>query len=257
MKKALAALLASFVGLFGYQIVDKAIEARVSNLESSVSSLVDVVKSQEDKIDSFNYNTTSGIEDLTNSAVNPHSSTSSSTENSTNKEVYVGYSFPARNLQTKYMFRLYSNGAIRYISTGYGNKPVATTTSNTTLPDFYYEFFLNLTSVEVKVTSIEDKSESFTYYDSDYTLQTHITNKKLVYVTVNISGQTNPAFAGKKVSAYPYIYINEYDDSLSYIIEPESVINEDGSFEISSVYIGGFFNIGENSCYSLFDVRIS
>ncbi|MBR0112222.1 MAG: hypothetical protein IJM02_00580 [Clostridia bacterium] len=53
MKKALAAILASFVGLFGYQIVDKAIEARVDNLEYQVSSQQEVISSQQDDLNSL------------------------------------------------------------------------------------------------------------------------------------------------------------------------------------------------------------
>lgn len=47
MKKAIAALLASFLGLFGYQIVDKAMESRVENLEYQVSSQQEVILSQQ------------------------------------------------------------------------------------------------------------------------------------------------------------------------------------------------------------------
>lgn len=201
----------------------------------------------------MHYDATSSSYSLTDDSTT--STTNSSTTNNQQVEVYVGYTFPARTLQTKYMYRLYSNGAIRYVPNGYGS--MATTAPYPPLPDEYEEYFLNINSVEVKVTSIEDKSESFTYYDADYTLQTQITNKKLVYVTVNISGKADPVFAGKKVSAYTHIYRFDSDYGLSYTSEPVAVINEDGSFEISSIYYGQIFYIGENTCYSLSNVIIS
>ncbi len=45
MKKAIAALLSMFVGIFGYAIVDETIEARVSNLEAAVSSQQEEIES--------------------------------------------------------------------------------------------------------------------------------------------------------------------------------------------------------------------
>ena len=105
MKKALAALLASFVGLFGYQIVDKAIEERVNNLEYQVSS-------QQEEIESLQ-------------GTGNHSLT-------TRRPLPIGYvspeEFPDLTLsisagdtqyyigQTKFLFREYTNGAIKYIS---------------------------------------------------------------------------------------------------------------------------------------------
>ncbi len=45
MKKAIAAILSMFVGLYGYAIVDEALENRVKNLEYAVSSQEESINS--------------------------------------------------------------------------------------------------------------------------------------------------------------------------------------------------------------------
>lgn len=264
MKKAIAALLASFVGLFGYQIVDKTIEARVDNLEYQVSSQQEEIESLH-RIGKYSVSLSSSTEFYSSSNVSSQFETSSLYEDPSLSEsissveypvlVTVGYVFPIKKLQTKYMYRVYSNGAIRYVPTGLA--PVCTTAPNATLPDDYDEYYLYVNSVEAVVTSIEDKTESYTYYDADYTLKTGTTTKKLVSVTVTVSGKTDPIFAGKKVTIYPQIYRSDSDDGLYNITSNSTVIEDNGSFEIKTIYEGESFYIQENCGFNLYSVSIS
>ena len=74
MKKAIAAILSLFVGIFGYSLVDKTIEERVSNLEYEVSSLQSEVESlhsieNSTKTSAIDVTDIAGIVTLYNNAV--------------------------------------------------------------------------------------------------------------------------------------------------------------------------------------------
>ena len=230
MKKALAALLASFVGLFGYQIVDKTIEARVDKLEYQVSS-------QQEEIESLHhlgkYYVSSSSADLSSnhdiSSSTPPSSTDSGTPTvfpPTASSVYVPevgtvYSYTGR---TRYKYRLYYNGAIKYIdpsNSGSINDILVQETFTGTMVEstvIYYnaDYYVNITNASRTLINIQQHTSK--YYDDDYSIHSSVVSDEYIY-KYNVSGIADSALAGKT------IVMNS----------STAIINDDGSFEIESI----------------------
>lgn len=64
MKKAIAALLSLFVGIFGYSITEKTIDERVSDLENENASMKSIISVQQDEIDAIKGNTKLDISEM-------------------------------------------------------------------------------------------------------------------------------------------------------------------------------------------------
>ena len=270
MKKAIAAILSMFVGLYGYAIVDEALENRVKNLEYAVSS-------QEECINSLH-------------RLGDYSMTTDPTENTTSTTTIPTFNGTFRNVgkQTKFMFRLYSNGAIRYVGTfafeptdplyptsstspylsylslstspyyystrSHQTAPTDTTSittstsniSSTTLPDDYEEYFAYITESSAVVTSTEDTSSVLTYYDHNYDVSTSIKYKNKTYTTVTVKGYTDEIFAGKTISMICQIY----NCHICCVVKNNGIIASDGTFEIKYIYESSHYP-NSNACYEI------
>ena len=243
MKKAIAAILSMFVGLYGYAIVDEALENRVKNLEYAVSS-------QEECINSLHglgaYSTTYTMYTLESS-----SETTSTTELTTTRPTTIPFDGTYRNVgkQTKFMFRLYSNGVIKYVETGI---PLRTTTypSSTTLPDEYEEYFTYITESSAVVTSTEQTTSMLTYYNDNYDNCSSIEYENRVYATVTVKGYTDEIFAGKTISMDCSVHNYDSEYSLENVTKNNGIIAENGSFEIIYVYRGS----GYPSSYARYNI---
>ncbi len=265
MKKALAAILASFVGLFGYQIVDKAIEARVDNLEYQVSS-------QQEEIESLHkigkYSNSEYNDPYTENSVNANSETQATfsldsshegdddNHNTNDNNNNYSDSYPSiggvqeYTGQKKYMFRLYESGWFRYISPGSSpleNNIQVSSTEPTTSDNTYAEtrpagarddgiyyiddYYLTITSASRTILGIEDATEK--YYDNNYSVQSRVTGS--VYtVKYHIEGHTDQALAGKKLRVFPSDDEYDYKSNNPAYYLPLIIIKEDGSFELDA-----------------------
>ena len=239
MKKALAALLASFVGLFGYQIADKALEERVSDLESSVSSLADQMNSQQYDADD---DTTYQIPTLPPAPTLPTQPISIGT-----KQEYSGHK--------KFLLREYTDGEIVYISPFNSdsineikvestNKTVNENKAKTTpvLDSAIYialttgpvgrsytnDYYLYITDASRTIIDIDDKIT--VVYDEDYNTQTQVYGKEFT-VKYNIKGMTDKALSGKEILFFTQ------DHALL-----KTIINSDGTFDFSNEIIQNQLN---------------
>ena len=230
MKKGIALLLSLFAGIFGFTVIDKTIEERVSNLEVSVSS-------QQEEIESLHHRgkySTTLPEPITYTRPIDSSTTGTGPDSepvTQSGDVYEGFTFKQGVVKNKHMFRLYSNGSIEYIPSGLN--PYFTTAYH---PDPYAEYFAYLTSSSAVVSAIDTESESYSYYDADYNIQTTVKSRQYAIITVSATGHTDPVFAGKNVSINTYIRLN-MDNTLE--LDPitnTAVISDDGSFTVVAKY---------------------
>ncbi len=190
MKKAIAALLASIVGLFGYQIVDKALDERVANLEQQVSS-------QQEEIESLHgIGRYSEPEDVPGTFIvgdpgNEYSPKVGDVEN------YSGV--------TELTFRVYCDGRIKNITySRYGteNDVKADGTPQEENSDVNYyvdDYTVNVSAATRTVINIR---ESVTYYrDKSGETNTMIIDKSVTY-TYALTGKADPALAGCTLTAH-------------------------------------------------------
>lgn len=205
MKKALAALLASLVGLFGYQIVDKTLEERVADLEQQVSC-------QQEEIESLH-----GIGRYSDSepgdvpgtpivgdTADEYRPTIGDVEN------YTGF--------TELTFRVYCDGRIKNIT---------------------YSRYGTDNDVKANGTEQQDDSGNVTYYVDDYTVTVSSARRtvldvketvtmyadhgearekvlsRLVNYKYETSGKANPALAGCTLSVHYSSVTIESDGSFS------------------------------------------
>ena len=116
--------MSTFLGLFGYTAVDQALEARVANLESSVSSQAVVIDSQQDEIESLHrlgkYDTKINQENFESDSHTAYNTPLPYTESSTSVNYWKGKIFVLNSkAKTKYMYHLYENGYAEYVNTGF------------------------------------------------------------------------------------------------------------------------------------------
>ncbi len=225
LKKAIAALLASFVGLFGYQIVDKALESRVDNLEYQVSSQQEEIESLHN-IGKYSISYSSSTDssenssDSTSSTIEPsfdYSRTFVTPSNIETSNVEPHTVYPGHPEYKKVMMRahydldsdkLYAN-AIEENGT----------VSDNDYPLYYsYDDPLCVASEEVTRTYYDDEYSVTSGYDYSYDV-----------VTYHVKGYTDKIFAGCVLC---------FDGSQ---ISNGGVINEDGTFEFDYTKVI-FFN---------------
>lgn len=273
MKKAFIALLATILGTFGYAVVDKTIEQRVTTLESQVSSQEEVIESlhglgnythQYSKAETNTTSTTTKIYTtrieptyVTNATTSKTytTSTTSGTTTAVNMDNVV---FRNVSNQTKFMFRIYSNGEIRYVRTGMGDYYATTKKAATQLPSEYKEYFAYITNSSASIR-YEESTKLYTYYDNNYDIQTSLKEVNTYYTTITVKGKTDPVFAGKKIAMDTGVgrwssddYFDSYMECYS---ENGSVISSDGSFEITYIYKSNYLS-GEEICYEINSLNI-
>ena len=281
MKKAFIALMSTFIGLFGYTIVDEALEARVANLESSVSSQAVVIDSQQDEIESLHflgkYSTTT--KKATTTRVNPTTATNFDEDQSDNTTVspdptaFSGTTIvptsaeywknrifqPVSGIQTKHMYRVYNNGRVDYVPTGVVYPTTAVTTSNdgqnvsntSEDADTYKECFLYYDSSELKVTSAEVNTKQYSYYDQDYSMGTTDIETNFYVLQFSLTGHTDKELAGKTAYVY-YLASGSSYEITHWFSNLNCEIDEDGNFTItgSAVLTDDFIlNLLEGSGY--------
>ena len=220
MKKAFIALMSTFLGLFGYTVVDQALEARVANLESYVSSQAIVIDSQQDEIESLHR--LGKYDD------------SSTTISHTSASYWKGKVFQPNNLQTKYMFRVYSDGTVYLVRTGVNHASATRWTNTKSKADRYTitnkatgtdalvteapifddrgqdrfdngtttkitckECFLYVDSVELKVIDVETKREKRYYYDENYSENAIDFDVNKYTLSFRVAGHADKELAGK------------------------------------------------------------
>lgn len=254
MKKALAALFASFVGLFGYQIVDKAIEERVNNLEYQVSS-------QQEEIESLHHLGKYG--NVNEEITIPSFYSEASSLNIGDTQKYTG--------QTKFLFREYADGSVVFISTSDSNSinnikifpaneisfksrnedqaeiapakeetPKSAETPAIAPPTTYADgkreyindFYIYINDASRKIVNKKDNYTKL--YDENYSVQSRKSGFEYS-VRYIINGNADLYFAGKEV----LIYTSEN-------ICIKTIINNDGTFsvdtEIKQTRIDSSFN---------------
>ena len=262
MKKAFIALMSTFIGLFGYTIVDEALEARVANLENSVSSQAVVIDSQQDEIESLHflgkYSTTASKPTTTRRV--PTTVTPSSDEPSenttffqttipvpTSAEYWQGKVFrPAYEIQTKYMYRVYENGNIESVPTGIIYPTTTTTLQNTTNGETaptnlgyegaYKECFLYLDSYELKVTDAGTNTKDYSYYDQDYSLGTTEFETNYYVLKFNLTGHADKELNGKTANVNYMVSGNSFNLT-QYFSDLDCVIDENGNFSITATAV--------------------
>jgi hypothetical protein len=231
MRKAIAALLSMFVGLFGYAIVDDAMESRVANLES-------VVSSQQNEIDSLH-----GLNSYSHTTT---AFTGTTADTSTYRETITTKVNSYYSAKTKFMFRLYSDGYIAYIPSGtatittrrYYTTTRASVTTTTAFPEEYREYFAYITDSSCVLSSKETQTRIYTYYNSDYTMCSTVSSCDNFHLTLTVKGYTDKVFAGKCISIQ--VKIGEGDSESSYVT-CKGTIADDGTFNVQDSVTRSYF----------------
>ncbi|MCR5523472.1 MAG: hypothetical protein K6F64_07535 [Clostridia bacterium] len=207
MKKAFAALLATIVGLFGYQIVDKTLEERVTGLEQQVSS-------QQEEIESLH-----GIGKYSESGDIPGTPIIGGTADEYVPKVgdvtaYTG--------QTTFTFRVYCDGRVK---------------------DITYSRYGTEDDVKADGDNQPGDDSNVNYYVDDYTVtvenatRTVLDVKEHVTVFRGKSGETESLVMGRSVT-YKYAVKGKADPALAgYTLTAHYssvTIEADGSFSVES-----------------------
>lgn len=270
MKKILAAALSIIVGAFGYTIVDKALENRVTNLESEIVELQAEVSKRHPQ-------------------ANPSSTTSESSDPSTRPTSKSNF-YPEKKIdkseqsKVKFLLRVYDNGIINYISPEeYGKSLTQPKTENETKINRDYisndyttilttapkalqstsrtsdnpeiiskkaeestkgivvpkgDYFLLLTESSAQVESVDNIEEYSYYCNKDYSVISQQVESQKVTIVIKYKGYTDPAFAGCKVRFLIDLKTSCGTISDSFYngwIFTGNTINSDGSFECSEI----------------------
>lgn len=202
MKKVIAMALSILVGAFGNTLVDKALEDRVSTLESKVDGLYDVVSA-----------TKGGETDVT--------------EDDGYSSLREGMSLECDKASYKKMLLRNMNGCtVPFIS-----PEILCSNKN---ENGYIEYFLYITDSSAAITSLDTKT-SYTYkYDRDYTLHSGAYDSKEATVTVTCKGNTDPQLAGKRIRFVVDFSFADYTSDASII--GDNTIKSDGTFEYTAMY---------------------
>lgn len=230
MKKIIAAALSILVGAFGYTIVDKALENRVTNLESEIVELRAEVSQYHPQ----------PITDATSKAPMPTDPTYRPTTSLRHTEPTTPGLYPGKYIdkssdsKSKFLLRLYDDGDLVYL------KPENYQEDMTRI--HYNEYFLYLTESSAQIISV-DTDEEYSYkYDNDYSLVSSSYDTGSVTIRVKYKGYTDPALVNRTIDFYTPIYLNGYSFS-SYNMnlsgdEPQNnVIRSDGSFEYTKTIV--------------------
>ena len=204
MKKALAALLASLVGLFGYQIVDKALEDRVADLEQQVSS-------QQEEIESLH-----GIGRYSEPGDIPGTPTVGDPAGEYRPAVgdieeYIGV--------TELTFRVYCDGRIKNITySRYGTendvKADGTEQQEDSGDVTYYVDDYTVTVSKATRTVLDLREDVTIYLDENRETQTRVIARRVNY-RYAVSGIADPALAGCTLTAHYSSVTIEADGSFS------------------------------------------
>lgn len=239
MKKAIAALLSTFVGIFGFQIADKAIDERVSDLEYSVSSQQEEIESLH-RIGKYEETTTAFYEGETTDKPDESSSHTSLTvtpsvsiTDFSYDNISVGDRFDY-NGSRAYKIRIYSDASFKFINPGTElleseldiSVPISVTA---TVPIFAVKdswFYIDY--AYFTVTSIDNITKIC--YDEEYNPTEKITGYN-ASIDVVVSGRTDKALAGQYIRVF---YLNSTNDPYGPIVK----VKEDGSFsdEFTVIY---------------------
>lgn len=203
MKKVIAMALSILVGAFGYTLVDKALEDRVSTLESKVDGLYDVVSA-----------TKGGETDVT--------------EDDGYSSLREGMSLECDKASYKKMLlRMYDSNSIHFI-------PPNGFDFSTTDGNVFTDYYLYVTDSSAAITSLDTKT-SYTYkYDRDYTLHSGAYDSKEATVTVTCKGNTDPQLVGKRIRFVVDFSFADYTSDASII--GDNTIKSDGTFEYTAMY---------------------
>lgn len=246
-KRFIAAALSILVGTFGYTIVDSTIENRISFLESEVVELREEVSKYHSN------NDFTGIDPTLANTQHDNQITEYFPIITTCPPITVSYPttgiYPAQgdflykdpDGQTKFLFRKYSNGSIRYVSVDELNHP---TVSN---EDPFDEYYLYVIDSSAQILSVEEETTYNSWHDNDYSIHTSVFTNKKVIVSVDIEGYTDPVFAGKKLKFSHYSH-----PQIISINRTDTLIRSDGSFSYHAeyiVYTADGMN-GQNSFYN-------
>lgn len=139
MKKIIAAALSVLVGAFGYNIVDKALEDRVTSLESEVVELREEVSRYHPQYSE--YDTTKSDTTVNNYSTTKKSPASTNNNIDPSQPLAIGsYLTESTDSLNKFLIREYSSGNFRYIPhynyepTSIATQPISTTKPTTTQP---------------------------------------------------------------------------------------------------------------------------
>lgn len=248
MKRIIAAALSVLVGAFGYTIVDKALENRVTALESEVVELRGEVSKYHPEYTADNNDGT--------------------TEPESEFKLEVGQALKeSSNSIHKFLIREYSNGLYKYISSNnyepvtFVNKttnilttavkPSTTKLTDSTNYDDPYddprpseaytgypvaEYYLYLTDCSAYISDIQE-DVSYSYgYDNDYSQVSKPIVSTYYYLTIKYKGYADKELAGKSISfsVYPN---GEYCGWFDKPSSPNNIINSDGSFSFEDTYM--------------------
>ena len=250
LKKIIAAALSILVGAFGYTIVDRTTEDRISAIESEIVDL---------KSDFYDHKQTGHIVQKNTEEFRPNQKLKKSPTS-----------------KSKFLLRVYDNGKIEFIKPSdleYTQKSASTslfpnnnysdntsvfnssetsiiddniketfqpaTTISPTLPstDTYEDYFLYLTDVSAQIKEITPKGSPVYHYNDDYSLISEYP-KSTITIIINYKGYTNPVFASKKI--HFETSISEEDTPMyvsSSIGTAENTVNSDGTFEYSETIL--------------------
>lgn len=252
MKKIIAAALSVLVGAFGYNIVDKEIEDRVTSLESEVVELREEVSKYHPQYSEYDTTVTdtesTSYKYTTNNFVDP------------SQPLVIGsYLKESSGSIRKFLIRESTYGKFYYVSHNnyepvtFMTRPIIITQAEETQPEtvslsngyivFYdettmpnapvAEYYINITESSAQITDI-DEDVSYKYsYDKNYSSVSEPIYKTTTQITILCKGYTDSALSGKKVT---FVVKNGYYDS--YIPKEiiSNTINSDGSFEYKAVY---------------------
>ena len=204
MKKAIAALLASLVGLFGYQIVDKALEERVADLEQQVSS-------QQEEIESLHgigrYSEPGDIPGTPSVGVpaDEYKPAAGDVEN------YTGV--------TELTFRVYCDGRVQNITySRFGTENDVKAGPDTQPEDNsevqYYVDDYTVTVDEAKRTVLNVREDVTMYRDKSGETQTMLIGRQVTY-NYALRGRADLALAGYTLTAHYCSVTIEADGSFS------------------------------------------
>lgn len=227
--------LSILVGAFGYTLVDKALEDRVTALESKVDGLYYAAGDTK-------YDTT---------RKSPRNDTTWWHEFSS---LSVGMSLELdRSSYSKFLLRKSSDDTIQFIRPtqldGWHWEDEETTQPSPSESTYY--LYINDSSATLTAINVR---KAYDYsHDNDYSAHSRIRGAGTLTVELTCRGYTDPTLAGLHI--LPEIKFSILDYTAVGVNITSNTIAEDGSFEYSAIYTGAARNAGIPN-YRFTDIKI-
>lgn len=274
MKKIIAAALSILVGAFGYNIVDKAIEDRVTSLESEVVELREEISRYHPQY-SEQVTTAPVSESTTRSKETTNVQNTTNTKNTTRKQAtttgFISNTWFTESLTVpmvvgdfliedlvsihKYLIQEGLNGRYQYVPADkYISVPLHSQLPDgvTCGSDVVSEKYVYITESSAQLTDISEKVSYSYYYDKDYSQNSTACTERATSIKVKCKGYTDPSLEGENV----VFYINWSGNS-----RPDTIISNtikaDGTFEYEAIYSCKYELMNYQAYYGFTSISVS